>query len=140
LATVTSKGALQIDPKALGEGISASTLPEAFLCKGTLALVDWTLSVAPGTASVNPGGSDLIITRSKGKDPVIHSAPLDRWHSVAVAGNPGILSSPIVSVGNKQFGDCFLAVYQATTDVLTTITGTAANDGFCLAIGEAILR
>ncbi len=100
--------------------------------------VDSTFSVPAGTAEVNPGGATLMIMRSKGKDPVIQSAPIARWHSVTISGNPGILASTILA-GDKPVGECDLVVYQASADVKTTIIGISASDDFCLRIGAAMI-
>lgn len=140
LKTVTSPGPLQIDPQALPEGITPTSSPDAFLCRGLLAQVAWRFLVAPGGPSVNPGGSDLSITRTRGLEPVVHSAPAERWKSITIAGSQAILASPIVVADDKQYGSCFLAVYQTGTDVLTTFLADAANDAFCVAVAEATVR
>lgn len=141
--TVSAPGPLQIEPSVLPGGVSATSftpLPDAWLCKGEPVQFGWSLSVEAGTPDVNPGGSALYISRIRGREPVIHAAPKERWSTTTVAGSPAIVSSPIVVAGDKQFGACFVAVYQEQTDVMTTVLASAANDPFCLRVAEAVLK
>jgi len=137
----SAAGPLQVDPDALGKvvaGLSLSTAPEAFLCGEKLVHVSSTFSVPAGTPGVNPGGGTLMITRTRGRDPVIQSAPIERWHAGSISGNPVIAASPIVA-GDKPVGECDLVGYQSSADVMTTIIGLAASDDLCLRIGVAMI-
>lgn len=82
----------------------------------------------------------LQIFRSTGTDPVVWSAPQERWTAVQINGLPAIVSRPIASVGAKAFGDCFVAVYEPRTDAKTTVWGAAANESVCLAVAEAVIK
>ena len=138
LSFATAPGPLQIDPRALPEGIAPSNLPEVFLCRGEVAEIGWTFSVRAGTADANEGGSGLYIRRVKGNEVITYGAPSERWVEASVHGLPVIVSKPIITVGAKQFGGCFLAAYNPETDVLTTVSGLAANEGLCLRVAEEV--
>lgn len=137
----SATGPFQVDPNALARvvaGLSSPSVPEAFLCGEKLVSVSSTFSVPAGTTGFNPGGGALIIMRTRGKDPVIQSAPIERWHAGTVSGNPAIFASPTFA-GEKPVGQCDLVVYQSTADVTTTIIGLAGTDDFCLRIGVAVI-
>jgi len=136
---VAAPGPLQVDPEAIGLDISAEELPTAFLCKGELAIVIWPLFAAPGTADVNPGGSPVIVKRIHGRDTVIHSAPKHRWLETTVNGLPALVSGPIVSTGETQFGSCFATVYSDETGTMTSVSAPAADSDFCLAVIERLV-
>lgn len=139
LATVTAPGPLRIDPQSLPVGVRSRDLPGAFLCHGELALAYWLFHAEAGTVDVNPGGSPLSINRIRGQEPVIHSAPEDRWVAVTIGGLPAVVARPIVTVGDEQFGACFAAVYNPDSDVFTTVSAHAANAEFCIAVMAAVV-
>lgn len=140
LLLATAPGPLGLDPKSLGSGVSTNVVPDVFLCKGEIATVAWTLSVAAGTPNVNPGGSSLYVYRAIGKVIVNHSAPRDRWVETTVGSHEVALAGPIIVVGEKEFGDCFVGAYDQNTNVSTMITATAAMSEFCVGIAQEILR
>lgn len=140
LSIVIDPGPLRINPGQLPPGVNGHELPEAYTCKGALAQVAWLFSVLPGTEHVNPGGSDLLIQRVRGRQPVIHEAPADRWAETTVGGLPAVVSRPVVVVGDREFGDCFLATYDPASDVMTTISASAATSEFCELIAQEVLQ
>jgi len=140
LPTVTGPGPLRIDPRTLPEGVVPTDGPYAFLCRDNPAITYWLFHVDAGTPHANPGGSDLSIHRNVGRDPVTHAAPRDRWSAVTIAGLPAVVASPIVSIGDKQFGDCFVALYDPRSDVFTTVSAGAANAEFCTSVMEVLVR
>ena len=140
IETVAAAGPLQIDPKSLPSGIAPTSVPEAFLCRGELAQDSWTFSVAAGVPEANEGGSNLFIARFRGLEPIAHSGPAERWRPAVVNGLPAVVLDSIVSVGTKQFGGCFAAVYDREADVMTTVNAGAANGPFCLRIAEVVTK
>lgn len=140
IETVAAPGPLQIDPKALPAGIVPTSAPEAFLCRGALTQDSWTFTVAPGTPDVNEGGSNLFIARFRGLEPIAHPGPAERWRPAMVNGLPAVVLDSIVSVGTKQFGGCFAAVYDQERDVMTTVNAGAANGPFCQRIAEVVAK
>jgi hypothetical protein len=140
ISVAAAPGPLQVDPKAMPQGVSPSNVPDVFLCHGELALLSWTFSVSAGTPDVNEGGSSLLIHRFRGREPITYGSPRERWSEATVNGLPVVMSRPIVTVGSKQFGGCFVAGYNSETDVTTEVSGTAANEGFCLQVAQAVMK
>jgi hypothetical protein len=140
LETVVGNGPMQIDPRRLPAGVTPESPPDSFLCGNELMQVVWSFDVKAGTPDVNEGGSGLDIWRIRGLDPIQWGAPIERWKAITIAGRPAVLSGPIVTVGTKQFGSCFLGIYDREADVLTGIVGTSANEPFCIKVGEALFR
>lgn len=140
IETVAAAGPLQIDPKALPAGIVPTSVPEAFLCRGALAQDSWTFTVAPGTPEVNEAGSSLFVARIKGLEPINQGGSAQRWSSATISGRRAVVLDSVVSVGTKQFGGCFAAVYDDATDVLTTVSAGAANGPFCARIAEVVVK
>lgn len=137
---VAAPGPLRIDPSSLPALLGEMTRTDAWACKGNLTMVSRSFRLKPGAEGVNEGGGSLQIFRAIGNDPVGWAAPQERWNAIQVNGLPAVVSRPIVSVGTKQFGDCFVAVYEPRTDVKTTVWGAAANESVCLAVAEAVIQ
>ncbi len=139
VATITAPGPLRIDPSVLPAGVEPLGLPDVFLCRGELAIVMWIFQIEAGTPDVNPGGGALSVHRVRGRDPIIHSAPRDRWAEVTIGGLDALVARPPVS-GDRPVGDCFAALYDPATDVYTTVSGHGANAEFCIAVMEAVVQ
>ena len=139
-AMLSAPGRLQIDARVLPASVGEASLIDAFTCGADLAIVIRGFHLKPGAEGVNEGGGSLQIFRSTGNGPVVWAAPQERWKAIQVNGLPAIVSRPIVSVGTKVFGDCFVAVYEPRTDVKTTVWGAAANESVCLAVAEAVIQ
>lgn len=138
--TVGAPGPLQIDPNSLPTSVGPTTGTDAWACKGNLTMASRSFRLTPGAEGVNEGGGSLFISRVTGNNPVVWAAPQERWKAIKINGLPAVVSRPIVSAGTKQFGDCFLAVYQPATDVLTTVWAAAANEAFCTAVAEGVTQ
>jgi hypothetical protein len=104
LETVSAEGPLQILPTDFGFTAEALEPPYAFLCGEDLTVVYWAFRVPAGTPDVNPGGSDLLITRSRGIEPLNRAAPEDRWHIITIDGHPAVASDPVVAAGDSNSG------------------------------------
>lgn len=139
-ALVTAPGPLRIDPRLLPASVGETTNLDAFTCGGSLAEVTRSFRVKPGAAGVNEGGGALVIGRVTGNDPVFWAAPQERWGPAQINGLPAVVSRPIVSAGTKQFGVCFVAVYEPRTNVRTTVASDGGNEAFCKAVAEAVIR
>lgn len=139
METVTRAGPLAVNPARFPASVRSLDGPWAWTCPDGLAQVSWIFHVAAGTAHVNPGGSDLTVDRIRGLDPVMHSAPADRWFAAEVAGRPAVAQRPVVVAGDKQFGSCFVAVWDVRSNILTTVSAGAANAEFCLLIAEEVV-
>lgn len=129
-----------VNPTDLPDGVMPLSSPDVFLCGDNIAQLSWVFSVAEGTPHVNEGGSNLYIGRTKGKDPIIHAAPSSRWQPVNIEGLAAVLAGPIVKSGIKQYGSCFVAMYDPTTDIMTSVLATAANEEFCVAVAESVVQ
>jgi hypothetical protein len=66
--------------------------PWVLTCHGDVAITHWLLAVAPGTPGANPGGGNIMVTRTKGLQPVNYAAPTDRWLEASVNGVPVALA------------------------------------------------
>ena len=138
---IAAPGPLQINPRDLPPSAGETTNLDdlvAFTCGGSLAEVSRGFIVKPG-----PGeqyGGRLVIARATGNDPVFWSAPQERWRPVQIDGLPAVVSRPIVSAGTKQFGACFLAIYQPKTNVRTTVWADGGHEAFCIAVAEAVIK
>lgn len=140
ISVATAPGPLRVDPESMPPGVVPSNVPDVFLCGEELFEIAWTFAVSPGTPDVNEGGSGLLVHRIRGREPITYGSPRERWSESTVNDVPVVVSRPIVSLGSKQFGGCFLAGYNPETDVLTTISGLAANEGFCLQVAAAVMK
>lgn len=139
VAAITAPGPLRIDPSVLPAGVEPLGLPDVFLCRGELAIATWPFHIEAGTPDVNPGGGMLSVHRIRGRDPIIHSAPRDRWAEVTIGGLDALVARPPVS-GDRPVGNCFAALYDSATDVYTTVSGEAANAEFCIAVMGAVVQ
>lgn len=138
-SVTTAPGPLSISPRLLSAGIEPLSGPEPFLCGSDLSQVTWNFLVKAGTPDVNVGGSNLTIARMKGIDYVNFGAPEGRWSATEIAGKPAVVAGPVVVAGDRQFGPCFAAVYDAKSGVLTTVLAGAANAPFCTVVANEVV-
>jgi len=140
IEVATSPGPMRVDPAGISGAIISESLPESWSCRGELAQVVWNLRVNTGTEGVGPAGALLMIHRIRGLEPIQRGAPEERWTAATVAGSPAVVASPILAIDGLYVGECYVAVYQPLTDVLTEVLATRASAEFCLAAAEAIVR
>lgn len=136
---VAAVGPLRIEPLSLPSSVGETSFLDAFRCGENLATVSWGFHLKPGGDGVNGGGA-LVIGRATGNDPVFWSAPQERWRPIQINGLPAVVSRPIISAGTKQFGACFLAIYQPKTNVRTTVWADGGHEAFCIAVAEAVIK
>lgn len=105
-----------------------------YLCDGEPVIVNQSFSIHVGTADVAPGGGGtLFVRRHHGETPIDQAAPADRWETFDVNGLPAVAAR-----AHERFGACFIAVWDPSTQVMTTIHATTGFDPFCRRIAEAL--
>lgn len=139
-AAVVAEGPLQIDPAELPEGTEPHGPPSSFFCGEDVATVVWVFRVRAGTPGVDEGGTLLEVARVRGMERVNHSAPGERWAAATIVGERAVVSKPVIAVGGKVVGSCYVAVYQPETDVMTSVLALSASEEFCISVAETMLR
>lgn len=135
---LAASGDLAIQPKSLPQGTVPVNSPELYLCNEQQFQVTWSFDVRPGRPDVGSDGTGLDVYRMKGTNEFYRPASQDRWKSVSVSGHLGVMLGPIIAAPGVYIGGCWLAYRDEAKDSLTIIWASAADETFCMAIGEVL--
>ena len=132
-------GPLQIDATALPAGVTHDSSPEGFSCKGELVSASWMFHLQPNMPNVNVGGGSLVIFRAVQRDTKVIQDRND-WQPLTVNGHRGIVGGPAWTNEGRFIGGCYAAIFEGSTNVMTTIVGLTGTREFCTDIATRILR
>ena len=138
-ALMARAGPLQIDAAALPTGVTPSSSPEGFSCKGEPVSVSWTFHLEPNMPNVNVGGGSLQVSRAVQRDTKLIASRND-WQSLTVNGHHGIVGGPAWTNNGRFIGGCEAAIFDESTSVMTVIFGLTGTREFCIDVAQRIAR
>ena len=138
-ALMARAGPLQIDATALPPGVTPSSSPEGFSCKGEPVSVSWTFALQPNMPNVNVGGGGLDISRAFQRDKKVNHSRND-WQPLTVNGHRGIVGGPAWTGNGRFIGGCTAVIFDESTSVMTVVFGFTGTREFCIDVAQRIAR